>query len=79
MASDAPGTNAQADKHAATEPSTKRHGAASSHCSRHRAATAARLIQAGERFDAAHIIDGAPEHGWKLAHPHCNQRAKSRS
>jgi len=36
------------------------------------------VIQVGERFDAAHIVDGAPEHGWKLAHPRCNQRAKTR-
>src|SRR5215212_6882064 len=34
------------------------------------------IVQVGERFDAAHVIDGAPEYGWRVAHPSCNQRAK---
>jgi len=35
-------------------------------------------LQVGERFDAAHVIDGPPEYGWRVAHSSCNQRAKSR-
>ena len=36
------------------------------------------LIHPGERWVAAHVIDGKPEYGWKLAHPACNERAKTR-
>jgi hypothetical protein len=33
-------------------------------------------IERGERFDAAHAVDGHPEHGYLIAHPTCNQAAK---
>jgi hypothetical protein len=34
------------------------------------------LITAAERWVAAHVLDGHPEHGWMVAHPECNERAK---
>src|SRR4029077_16002209 len=35
-------------------------------------------IQRGDAWVAAHLIDGAPEHGYLGAHPDCNERAKRR-
>jgi hypothetical protein len=35
------------------------------------------VIQPGERWDAAHVVDGRPEFGYVPAHPRCNQRAKA--
>lgn len=37
------------------------------------------VIDPGERFDAAHVVDGRPEYGTAPAHPRCNQRAKVRA
>lgn len=34
------------------------------------------VILQGERWDAAHVVDGRPEMGLVAAHPACNQRAK---
>lgn len=34
-------------------------------------------VQAGERWDAAHVVDGDPSAGYVVAHPRCNQRAKA--
>lgn len=34
------------------------------------------LIHPGDRWDAAHVVDGDPSFGWAPAHPACNQRAK---
>ena len=36
------------------------------------------VIAFGERFDAAHVVDGQPDAGWAASHPACNQRAKKR-
>lgn len=36
------------------------------------------VIGIGERWDAAHRVDGHPEYGLFVAHPSCNQRAKVR-
>lgn len=36
------------------------------------------LIQHGQRWDAAHVIDGVPSAGYMIAHPVCNQRAKTK-
>lgn len=33
-------------------------------------------IHPGERWDAAHVVDGHPEYGLMVAHPVCNQRAR---
>lgn len=33
-------------------------------------------ITQAQRWDAAHVVDGAPEYGYVAAHPACNQRAK---
>jgi len=33
-------------------------------------------IGTGERWDAAHRVDGRPQFGYVVAHPACNQRAK---
>lgn len=33
-------------------------------------------IRPGERWDAAHRVDGRPQFGYVVAHPACNQRAK---
>jgi hypothetical protein len=34
------------------------------------------VINVGERFDAAHVVDGDPSAGWMHSHPRCNQAAK---
>ena len=36
------------------------------------------VIEAGERFVAAHVVDGDPAAGWAAAHAACNERAKVR-
>jgi len=35
-------------------------------------------IYPGERWVAAHVVDGDPTAGWMVAHPACNERAKAR-
>lgn len=35
-------------------------------------------VRLGERWDAAHVVDGDPTAGYMVAHPRCNQRAKVR-
>jgi hypothetical protein len=35
-------------------------------------------IERGERWVAAHRVDGKPEAGYVVAHPVCNERAKNR-
>lgn len=35
------------------------------------------VVRQGERWDAAHVVDGDPSAGYVVAHPRCNQRAKS--
>lgn len=37
------------------------------------------VIGPGERWDAAHRVDGHPEYGYVPAHPRCNQRAKGKA
>lgn len=34
------------------------------------------IVDPGEPFDAAHVVDGDPSSGYVVAHPRCNQRAK---
>ena len=34
-------------------------------------------IDPGDRWDAAHVLDGHPEYGTAPAHPRCNQRARA--
>lgn len=68
-------------------PTTSRRGYGSAHQSG-RAALAATLpapcgycgatIRPGERWDAAHRVDGRPELGLVVAHPRCNQREGKR-
>lgn len=36
------------------------------------------VIRNGEKWVAAHIVDGDPSKGWAIAHPVCNERAKVR-
>jgi hypothetical protein len=36
------------------------------------------VITRGERWVAAHVVDGDPSFGWLLAHYACNERAKTR-
>jgi hypothetical protein len=35
------------------------------------------VVQHGDRWVAAHRIDGNPAAGWMISHPDCNERAKS--
>ena len=36
------------------------------------------VIERGEAWVTAHVIDGQPSAGWMVAHPACNERAKLR-
>lgn len=34
------------------------------------------IVGLGERWVAAHLVDGDPSAGWGVSHPACNERAK---
>lgn len=36
------------------------------------------IIEPGQPFVAAHVVDGDPTSGWDVAHGLCNERAKDR-